>query len=147
MKKLSKNLQKYLGLHLLLAAVALLFPLYRSIASFVGRFASGCILHDRLFLYCPFCGGTRAVGALFCLNFAEALRYNPMVVGLAAAVIVLDLIALVRLLLKKDPFYPIPTWLWSSALVIAIGYGILRNYLMIAHGIDPTGDLGFFWHR
>ncbi len=147
MKKPRKSVQIYLSVHLLLVVGAMLFPLYRSVAAFVGRFISNCILHDRLFLYCPFCGGTRAVGALLRLDLAEALRFNPMVVGLAVILIVLDLIALVRLLLKKEPLIKIPAWLWSCALVIAIGYGVLRNYLMIAHGIDPIGDLGFFWHR
>ena len=29
--------------------------------------------------------------------------------------------------------------------VVLVAYFILRNLLMIFFGIDPTGDLGFFW--
>jgi hypothetical protein len=39
----------------------------------------------------------------------------------------------------------LPTWCWIAACVALVAYFILRNLLMIVFGIDPTGDLVYFW--
>lgn len=137
----------YLWVHVLLAVVLLLFPLYRSVAEYLTRFTVGCFLHDRLFLYCPLCGGTRAVAALLRLDLAEAFADNALVVVLAFFAVILDIWALTRLLRGKKDLLPLPGWVWVVMVVVLVVYGVLRNYLMIAHGIDPTGDLGIFWNR
>ena len=140
--------KQFLWLHAGLLAAALLFPLYVRLArSLSGLTASGCFLHDRLFLYCPLCGGTRAVEALLRLQFAEAFSYNPLVVVGIVIFLVLDVIALIRLFRGKENLYPIPGWAWVAGAVLLVCYGVLRNYLMIRHGYDPTGDLVRFWHR
>lgn len=39
-----------------------------------------CVLHELTGLHCPGCGATRALGALTHGRFAEAVRFNPMLV-------------------------------------------------------------------
>ena len=143
----AKRRMLYLVIHAALLVGILLFPLYREIASRLSRFVSGCMLHDFCFLYCPLCGGTRAVAALLHLNLGEALRYNAFVVLAVLSVIVMDTVALVRLIRKKERLLPLPSWSWIPYVVLLLVYTILRNYLMVAHGYDPTGDLGFIWNR
>ena len=97
-----------------------------------------CLLHDVFGLYCPFCGGTRAVGALLAGNLMGALRANAAVVLSLPLLIWADARALVRILGKKSvspllPFHPL------IPIVLFAAFFILRNVLLL-FGIDPTGD-------
>ena len=136
----------YLLLHTILLAVLLAFPVYRAVAQRLSSVFMGCLIHDRFFLYCPLCGGTRAVSALLRFELAEAFSYNAFVVLLVFFAIALDVWAFVRLLRGHANLLPIPGWGWIVLVVLMILYGVLRNYLMIAHGIDPVGDLVAFWN-
>ncbi len=123
-----------------------LFPVYRWILSLVNEDKLGCFLHDRLFIYCPLCGGTRAVESLLRLDFVGAFRANAVVVILILLLIALEIVALVRLLRGHERLLPLPRWSWIVLLVLLLGFAVLRNWLMIARGIDPTGDLGQVWN-
>ncbi len=136
----------FIILHLGLLAGALLFPLYRLLTGWIPDLFTGCVLHDHLFLYCPLCGGTRAVGALLRLDLPLALAENALVVGALLLFFILDVVALVRLLLKKSVILRFPGWFWVAGTVVLVVWGVLRNVLMIVWGIDPVGDLGVFWH-
>lgn len=137
----------YLWLHAGLAAALLLFPLYRALTDHMTALFSGCFLHDHLYLYCPACGGTRALAALLRLDVVSALRFNPFLVLVAVLAVAFDVWALVRLLRGKKELLPLPGWFWIVSVVLMIVYAVLRNYLMIVHGYDPTGDLVNFWHH
>ena len=78
MKQLSKKL--YIGMHVLIFAAVIAFPFLQNLAKCLPKLFSGCILHDLLLLYCPFCGGTRATEALLRLDILNALRANAFVV-------------------------------------------------------------------
>ena len=140
-----KTARRYLLAHGILLLLLLLFPLYRTVTDRLSAITSSCMLHDFLFLYCPFCGGTRAAAALLRLDLAAALAANPLVTLLALAAIVLDLVALIRLLRGHTELIRLPAWLWIPLLVLFLAWGVLRNYLLIAHGYDPLGDLIGFW--
>ena len=146
MKMREDSRSRFWRWQMLLAAGIALFPLYGRLAPklFAGR--GGCFLHDWLSVYCPLCGGTRAVSALLRLDIAQAFRLNAFVVLLIALAIGLDIWAFVRLRRGRERLLPLPNWSWIVVLVLAILFAILRNYLMIAHGIDPTGDLGRIWN-
>ena len=122
-----------------------LFFLYRFVVDLLPKGMSGCILHDYLFLYCPLCGGTRAIEALLRFDLLAAVSHNALVVLCFALFLVVDAIAWVRFAKRRYPLIRIPTWGWIALAVSLVGFGILRNYLMIAHGIDPLGDLGALW--
>ena len=122
-----------------------LFFLYRLISELLPSGMTGCILHDRLFLYCPLCGGTRATEALLRLDVLEALRCNAFVVLVFFLFLFGEAVAWLRYLSHREPILRIPAWCWVVLAVLLLTFWILRNYLMIAHGIDPTGDLGRLW--
>ena len=112
----------------------------------LGRFVAGtplalatdCPSHIFFDIYCPFCGGTRAVGALLTGDLVGALRVNAAVVLSLPLLIWADVRALVRILGKKPaspllPLHPlIPILLFAA-------FFVLRNVLLL-FGIDPTGD-------
>ena len=140
-----KSAKLYLLIHAVLVGMLLLFPLYRIFTELLPARLVRCFLHDRMMLYCPFCGGTRAIGHLLRLDVFAAWNANPLVVLLSAFLLMLDLVALIRLLRGKRALFVLPKWSWIALLAVTVFYGILRNYLMIAHGYDPLGDLGVFW--
>ncbi len=140
-----KARNRFLWIHALVLVAALSFPLYRWLIDAIPPIFTGCFLHDYLFLYCPMCGGTRALEELLRLHFFEAAKYNLFVVLLCLTVLVIDVRALVRLLRGEKRLYAVSGKAWVIFAVCLVLYFVLRNYLMIAHGLDPVGDLGAFW--
>ena len=122
----------------------LLLPLYMRLTSYLGGIFGDCLMH-RFFIYCPLCGGTRAVAALAHLDFVSAWNYNAYVVVLGFVALGVDAWAWVRYFQKKEPLIILPKWAWIVFCASLVFYLILRNVLMIFFGIDPTGDLGYFW--
>ena len=135
---------QFLMLHAAALIGALILPLYMKVASWLSGIFGGCIMH-RFFIYCPMCGGTRAVAALVRFDFLAAWNYNAFVVLLAFVVFALDVWAWVRYAQKKEPLIVLPKWSWIVLAVALLTFFILRNVLMIFFGIDPTGDLVYFW--
>ncbi|MBE6589321.1 MAG: DUF2752 domain-containing protein [Ruminococcaceae bacterium] len=130
------------------AGILLLLPLaflYLWLVELLPGRMSGCLLHDFAFLYCPLCGGTRAVEAMLSFDFLSALRFNAAVTLALPVFLVLDGLAWWRFSKGKDPFFKLPRVCWVLFCVALILFFIGRNYLMIVHGIDPTGDLGGLW--
>ena len=135
----------FLALHGAAIVDLLLLPLYMKVASWLSGIFGGCLMH-RFFIYCPLCGGTRAIAALTRFHFIEAWNYNAFVVLLCFAILALDVWAWVRYFQKKEPLIILPRWSYITFCVILVIYFILRNVLMIFFGIDPTGDLVYFWN-
>lgn len=111
----------------------------------LARVFSGCLMHDWLCLYCPLCGGTRAVKALLRADLLAALRYNALAVVGVAVFLVLEGIAWACFLMKKEPHVRIGRRFWIACAVVATLFFVSRNILMIAFGVDPIGDLGGLW--
>ena len=143
-KTVTLRTRRYLLAHLCAAAVLLLFYGY---AWLMGRaFPNGyfhCALHDILHLYCPFCGGTRALFAVFRLDFAAILRLNAALPPAALIFAVLDVRALV-LLCRHSEKSLFPRWLFPAAVACFIFFFVLRVALLL-FGFDPAGDLLVFW--
>ncbi len=66
------------------------------VAMSLGFPVPGCLLRETTGVPCPSCGSTRAFGALAGLDFAQALRWNPLVSAGACVMFVLLVAALAR---------------------------------------------------
>ena len=112
-----------------------------------------CPFEALLHLYCPGCGGSRAVRALLSLDVGASLAANPTVAALVLALLVYDGIAVCSLVRGSDEIYR--TALCRrlrkiTVFVVAavfIGQFLVRNVLLVAWQIDPLGDLAAFWMR
>ena len=133
----------FLAMHGVAIIGAILFPLCMKVSAWLAGVFGGCLMH-RFFLYCPLCGGTRALAALIRFD-ASAWNYNAFVVILAVIALGIDIWAWVRYFQKKEPLVIFPQWAWIAFCAVLVFYFILRNVLMIFFGIDPTGDLVYFW--
>jgi hypothetical protein len=80
-KKISKkeNRSLYWTGWILLGACALIYALARYLHLNYLDYALPCFFHKYTGYYCPGCGGTRAVIALFHGNFLRAAWYHPLV--------------------------------------------------------------------
>ena len=108
---------------------------------------SSCIMHNLLHIYCPLCGGTRAMIALVQGHVWQSLCYNPLSAYLSAGFLYFDIVAAVRI--QKDHPTPlsIPTWYWIVGIVMAVLVFLVRNVALIGFGLDNLGDLVGYWSK
>lgn len=101
-----------------------------------------CIFHALTGLYCPGCGGTRAVKYLLAGQIGKSLQYHPLVLYTAVVVVLEVAGAWIARKTGKPGWY-----LGHENLFIYLGVGIVlvnwivKNYLLVVKGIDllPVG--------
>lgn len=104
-------------------------------------FLKECSFHAKYQLYCPGCGGTRAAIALLQGDILESLRYNPITLLLIIDVVLMTIIDLVKKLSNGKYVFSRIRLIYNVAfLIFIVIYSVLRNYLLVAYGIDWVGD-------
>lgn len=105
-----------------------------------------CVSYKFFHLYCPLCGGTRAILSLLRFDIVSALKYNAFIFYLAFAAIAYDVKVGVWAYRGREDTFDMPRCLiWITAVLFALLF-IGRNLVMIAWGIDPIGDLVGYWN-
>lgn len=151
----SNTTRRYLLLALVHVAVFLIIAaafLWRGLIDCIpprepyGVRLSGCTLHDVVHIYCPLCGGTRAMVALCQGQLLRSLQYNPLSAYLAIGFIVFDTMAVVRTVRRSPkPLVRIPCFYLVIGIVLAVLVFIVRNALMILCGLDNLDGLAAYW--
>jgi len=85
-----------------------------------------CWFHALTGADCPFCGGSRALGALLHGDLAGALRFNAFAVLLLLPAAVAGLVLLARIELGR----PIPSWRTRRVGLIALGIAAVAWWLV-----------------
>lgn len=101
-------------------------------------FTPECIFHKVTGLYCPGCGGTRAVILFFRGEWLRSIMYHPMVMYLFVAFLYIftrySIIAYQKKHNKKaHPYRPSPWWLWGALVVLCINFAIKNIALLYFH--------------
>lgn len=105
-------------------------------------FSAECGFRVRHGIYCPGCGGTRALIALLEGDLIQSLRYNPITFLFLLDVFLMTLFWIIRKATKGKCRFIWFRLLYNVGLLLFIGvYFVVRNYLWFAHGIDLLGDL------
>ena len=105
-----------------------------------GYFVVTCPLHDLFHLYCPLCGGSRAILSLLRFDFPGAFRVNPAVILSLPVVLFYYVRALVGYIRGGWFSFRIPRG-WTIALLSLFAvFFLVRNVLLVAFGFDPAGD-------
>ena len=100
-----------------------------------------CVFLNKLHLYCPGCGGTRAVYALLNLDFVASFVYNPVVILGGIAYMYYDVRAIIAIYKKDEAYFLKRKFILLMVLAgILIAYFVIRNVLLI-NGIDLIGDV------
>lgn len=98
-----------------------------------------CMMQKLTGLYCPGCGGTRAVRALLAGHPLQSFLYHPFVLYEAVLMGILIFFRLAEKVSrgKIRRLSCRPVWLWIGVLLI-VGNWILRNILLLVFHI-PIG--------
>lgn len=99
-----------------------------------------CPLHDILHIYCPVCGGSRAVLSILRLDFPSAFRLNLPVL-LSFPVLLFYYVRALIVFFRGGLFsYRIPRGWTIVLLSLFVVFFFVRNVLLIGFGFDPAGD-------
>ena len=108
--------------------------------------SNACVFHEIFHLYCPGCGGTRAVYALLQLNLWKSFLYHPFVLFIALILVEYYIGAIVTLIRRNGKrYYYLRVWFCYVALGIVVVNFIARNLLLVFGHIDYIGDLLPYW--
>ncbi len=83
-------------------------------------FPPPCVFRKATGIYCPGCGSTRALRALFAGDFLAALRYNPFSIAVLFALPAL-------LVLRRPKFHALYYRLGVVVCVVVLVFTVLRN--------------------
>ncbi len=95
----------------------------------IGLYLLPCPTLTLFHIYCPGCGGTRAVYALFSGDIISALKYNLLVPAAALCAVFLWLENVFAALGKKIKLLPRSGGFKITAFLTAAVYVILRNII------------------
>ncbi len=100
-----------------------------------------CVLHDLLHIYCPGCGGTRALFALLQGKVLESLWCNPAILLGVLLVLHYEIGVAVTLFKKNGKrYYCKSLVLPIMYLIVVLLFAIVRNYVLIEYGFDMLQD-------
>ena len=131
-----------INITLLLTALSLV-TLAKAVRGTPFSLVTDCPSHIIFGLYCPLCGGTRAISSLIRGDLILSLIYNPAVLPALIAFVVYDVFALIAILKNKDKVLKIHKSVWISILAILIINWLVRNALLIIWDIDYIYNLPF----
>ncbi len=100
-------------------------------------FGMPCLFRTITGLYCPGCGGTRALIALLHGNLILSFFYHPLVLYVAVLAVIY-LVSCVVSFAAKEPgfrFNPGSAYLVTALVIIIINF-LVKNYFLIFRGID-----------
>lgn len=141
-----KALRRFFFLHACLLGIVLIFPLYFYVSKLPPFSYFGCLLLNLFSIYCPMCGGSRAVLHLLRFDFLSALQANAFALLLFLVVFIFDFRAFVRLLRGEEKIFLIPKWVYTVMFILMMVFFVLRNVMAIGFDIDPLGDVASFWN-
>lgn len=144
--QLKKLLRNYLILDAALLLGAVVFSAFGAQLMAFFSYWNVCVLHDVFHLYCPGCGGTRALFALLEGRPLRSFLYNPAIL-LGLCLLLYYHFRAGMALMKKD--YAVYTRISKKPAAafpfVLLGFAVLRNVLLCFFGVDFLGELAVFW--
>lgn len=99
-----------------------------------------CLFHLITGLYCPGCGGTRAVRSLLRGDVVQSFYYHPLVPYMAVVVILeLASYGLSRRLRRPELFVGHVAWFTYGGVAITLVNWFYKNYMLLAKGVELLG--------
>lgn len=105
-----------------------------------------CAFQQLLHIYCPGCGGTRAVYSLLRFRLWESFLEHPVVLFTALVGTEYYIGAIITLIRNNGKrYYYVRVWFCYVALGIIVVNFILKNLLLIVFHYDYMQDLIQYW--
>ena len=92
-------------------------------------------------VYCPFCGITRAMGALLSGKLLTAFIYNPAFVLFLPYFLYYDIATFIHIIKNKEKLPNIHRWIIVTLCAVLVANWIFRNVLLIFFNIDYLATL------
>ncbi len=129
--------------HAIGIGVTPLFILAAKLTRSWGLFRVGDCLYRRLFhLYCPGCGGTRAVLSLVQFDIRQAFIYSPPLFAAIFTILWCDFWLLLAFIKKDEKYLKfVNRYVAIGLIVFSVLFSVLRSVLAYTVGYDPLGDL------
>lgn len=107
---------------------------------------SPCVFLKVLHLYCPGCGGTRAVYAMARLDVIRSFCCHPMVPYVAAIYTYYYIGAIITIVKNNGKvYYHLHLWMLYVAVAIMVVQWIFKNLLAVIWHVDYLGDIAGYW--
>ena len=103
-----------------------------------------CLFRAVTKIYCPGCGGTRAVYLLLTGHPVLSFLYHPIVLYTVFACVYIGVRFAINALIPpvgRNPFRLTPVWLWGALAILLVNWGV-KNFFLLALHIDL---LAFPW--
>lgn len=107
----------------------------------------GCAMKLLFHLYCPGCGGTRAIDAFLHGQLITSFLYNPVILYLACYFLSYYIPATLRIagIWKQKLNGMVYVYILIGLLAVIIIHFIVRNLLLVFGGIDYIGECIQYW--
>lgn len=120
---------------ILVMLIVLLLQRYDILPSFP------CAFHELFQIYCPGCGGTRALFELSQGYILKSLYCNPAVFLGAVLILYYEIGAIVTIIKNNGKcYYYQKGRLVYGYLIIVTLFTVIRDYMLVEMGIDMLGD-------
>ena len=137
-----KSLLKLLHFDAIFLLIGIAFIFWRKFS-----YTLPCITKTLLKIYCPACGGTRAVSSLLRFDIIDSLRHNPIVIYIALCIVILNVFGAISIMRKSyGIFRPIKAMLYVGIAILTV-FCIVKNVLMVFFGIDLSNELISYWRN
>lgn len=98
-----------------------------------------CIIKNKFHIYCPGCGGTRAIIALLKFDIIKSFKYNPIIIMLCLYILINILLNNIER--KNNKIYlKVRFCLILSFFTIWFLHFVIRNFLLLFMHVDLLGD-------
>ncbi len=106
-----------------------------------------CAFPTYFHIYCPGCGGTRAVRYLMHGDVVRSFMAHPVVIYLLILYVQSVCVSVYTIFIKKDMVvrYYVRIWELWLLLGIVVGSFLIRNLLVVFFGIDFLGECAPYW--
>ena len=141
MQNLKKNKKILIILNSVIFIISLSYVIYFNLSEGT-EFFPPCKFKESFHLYCPGCGGSRSLRALFSFDFIESFILYPPIIISSLIILYYDILLLLSIIKKDtkytDKFKFYPMILIAVSIILTF---VVRNILLIYCGYDPIGDL------
>ena len=100
-----------------------------------------CAFANSAHLYCPGCGGSRALFALLRLDIVGSLAANPSLLSGIATLVYYE----VAFFLSARGRARVRAWPAIAYAAFILAFFVIRNLLLVFCGFDPLGDRIGYW--
>lgn len=112
--------------------------MFKNLAKYI---STECGFKRRFSLYCPGCGGSRALEELLKFNIVKSLRFNPVVLLLIITAILFAVTYILEKNKQSNKNYPLIRRVYTIFfLIVWLIFFIVRNILFVCFDMDMIGD-------